>query len=338
MQKISFNFESDTYHILYDVEKEYSPFHSHIVEGENSGRKIVCKEIPKAHYPETEKGQKLIDALLINTGNLNEKLQGIYEIRQIDGKIFILKEYIAGRSLEYILADKSLKKKVKRKFVISCGLDVAGTLHSIHLKGIVHRNIKPSNIIVRADEAGNIDFENPSFSIVDYEKGQLNGMNILNFNKIPFNLQYSAPEQVLQEQELIDASSDLFSLTTMLYELDTKDKPFHHKRNDMVLNLQLGHHILRNAHMPIELYTFMHKGTQKYKFQLPPHKYEVDERREMLEKGKELRFHSALGYIKALGIVSEKLENSKGEGAKVLGGFKQLKLSYALKKIKPDKK
>lgn len=298
------------------------------------GKIFVVKAVPAVFFPQSEKGVELVKNIFQNIHTLHEQIERIVDIVRNDEFYFFVREYVHGISLKDLLDDVNYRKKLKVVFSIKIGMQLAEILGAFHGKGFIHRNIIPSNIIFRFNSKGILDFENPMVTIVDFQKAQFNGMNLLSFNKIPYSLYYSPPEQVFHYQHLMNSSTDFYNTTACLYELYVKEKPFYHKLDTMAKVLQLGHHLLRKSHMSLPYYAFLHKGTHKYKFNKPPHMYNEDERLARFEKGQELRFHSSAEYIAALESVYENIRNEKGTGAKAIGGFRQLKVKNAFARLK----
>jgi len=128
------------------------------------------------------------------------------------GTSFIAMEYVEGKNLKQLLKDKvSFSYDRIAEIVISVGeaLDYA------HRRGIVHRDVKPANIILTNDGTVKIT----DFGIAKMESSSLTATG--QFLGTP---NYMSPEQVTAE--IVDGRSDLFSLGVVLYELLTKKKPF----------------------------------------------------------------------------------------------------------------
>jgi serine/threonine protein kinase len=128
------------------------------------------------------------------------------------GTTFIAMEYVEGKNLKQLLKDKvSFSYDRIAEIVISVGeaLDYA------HRRGIVHRDVKPANIILTTDGTVKIT----DFGIAKMESSSLTATG--QFLGTP---NYMSPEQVAGE--IVDGRSDLFSLGVVLYELLTKKKPF----------------------------------------------------------------------------------------------------------------
>ncbi len=141
--------------------------------------------------------------------NLNHSgIVSIIEAGEDEGVYFIAFEYIEGRTLQ---AELSEGRKFKPSEIISIGRQLAEALAYAHQHGIIHRDIKPGNIMITPDGRALItDFGVAKLLGTDTHGGESGAA----FVGTP---QYSSPEQVTASQ--IDARTDIFSLGAVLYEM-----------------------------------------------------------------------------------------------------------------------
>jgi serine/threonine protein kinase len=144
----------------------------------------------------------------------------IYDIDEYEGRIFIAMERVDGVNLKTYLSRHTLTTTQ----IAEIGLQIAGALGAAHVKGIVHRDIKPGNLIV--SESGTVkvlDFGLARrFKTADTDELGPEGSTIPGRPMGTAN--YMAPERILQLP--IDPRSDLFSLGVILYEMATGRLPF----------------------------------------------------------------------------------------------------------------
>ena len=125
---------------------------------------------------------------------------------------FIAMEYIEGKNLKMLLAEKTPFTYDQIADMIA---QVAEAIDYAHRKGIIHRDIKPANIIITADE---------KVKITDFGIAKVASSNLTTTGQFLGTPNYMSPEQVSGAP--VDGRSDIFSLGVVLYELLTKRKPF----------------------------------------------------------------------------------------------------------------
>ena len=183
-------------------------------------RKVALKFLPEesADDPDAERRfQREADTIAqLNHPNICT----IYDIDRYDGRAFIAMECVEGLNLKTYMARHDLSTTE----IVEISLQIAAALGSAHAKGIVHRDIKPGNIIV--GETGQVkvlDFGLARrFKTVDTEELGADGSTLPGRPMGTAN--YMAPERILQLP--LDPRSDLFSLGVVIYEMATGRLPF----------------------------------------------------------------------------------------------------------------
>ncbi len=135
----------------------------------------------------------------------------IHDIQEYDGQLFIVMEYVDGQTL----GEK--KGTISSKQATEIGIQIAEGLAAAHEKGIVHRDIKPDNIMIRKDGIA---------QIMDFGLAKLKGSvsQLTKEGSTVGTAAYMSPEAV-QGQDT-DHRSDIFSLGVLLHELFTGELPF----------------------------------------------------------------------------------------------------------------
>ncbi|HEX7614330.1 MAG TPA: protein kinase [Thermoanaerobaculia bacterium] len=128
------------------------------------------------------------------------------------GTSFIAMEYVEGKNLKQLLKDKVSFSYDRIAEIVT---NVGDALDYAHRRGIVHRDVKPANIILTNDG---------TVKITDFGIAKINSSSLTATGQFLGTPNYMSPEQVTGEA--VDGRSDLFSLGVVLYELLTKKKPF----------------------------------------------------------------------------------------------------------------
>src|SRR5690348_12656781 len=125
---------------------------------------------------------------------------------------FIAMEYIEGKNLKSLLAEKAPFSYDQIADMIA---QVAEAIDYAHRKGIIHRDIKPANIIITTDE---------KVKITDFGIAKVASSNLTTTGQFLGTPNYMSPEQVSGAS--VDGRSDIFSLGVVLYEMLSRRKPF----------------------------------------------------------------------------------------------------------------
>jgi serine/threonine-protein kinase len=135
----------------------------------------------------------------------------IYDAGEDNGIFYIAMEYIEGTTLDHVLAERQIldpDEIVRISRETSKGLDYA------HAHGIIHRDVKPANIMLTAQG---------SVKIMDFGIAKAGG-SMTSTGQVLGTPNYMSPEQV--KGKSLDGRTDLFSFGVTLYEMVTGEKPF----------------------------------------------------------------------------------------------------------------
>jgi len=180
------------------------------------GRTVAIKTIRFDVYTQPELREEAQQRFLRearSAGNLSHpNIVTIYDVGEDEGMAYIAMEYIEGQSLEAHLASK---KKYSLEESVRLILEVADGLDHAHRKGIVHRDVKPGNILIDADGRPRI---------VDFGIARVTASTLTHTSVLLGTPSYMSPEQVAGQK--VDQRSDIFALGVILYEMLTMGKPF----------------------------------------------------------------------------------------------------------------
>ena len=129
-----------------------------------------------------------------------------------EGLAFIAMEYVRGTNLKVLLQGD---QPLTLPFIVEVIAQVSDALDYAHSHRVVHRDVKPANILITADNR---------VKITDFGIARLDTSNLTQEGQLLGTPNYMAPEQI-QGRE-IDHRADLFALGVVLYEMLTRHKPF----------------------------------------------------------------------------------------------------------------
>src|SRR5262245_19851 len=145
----------------------------------------------------------------------HENIIQIYYADDQDGFYYFVMEYIDGMDLSQLLAQvKRQGKLLPQAEVLQMGRAVASALDYAHRRGIIHRDVKPSNILVAKD--GRVVLADFGLAM-DAEQGSM--------GEVMGSARYVAPEQARNSSSAVP-QSDVYSLGVVLYEMLTGQVPF----------------------------------------------------------------------------------------------------------------
>jgi tetratricopeptide (TPR) repeat protein len=145
----------------------------------------------------------------------------IYEVGEQDGRAFIVMQYVEGETL----AARSQRHRLATSEILDIMISVADGLGEAHARGMVHRDIKPQNIMITArGQAKILDFGLAKTAADADAAGVDTQSQWTQAGSIVGTAPYMSPEQV--KGQALDARSDIFSFGAVLYELLTGSGPF----------------------------------------------------------------------------------------------------------------
>ncbi len=176
--------------------------------------RYVAVKILREEYTENEQFIKKFDRESQAAAGLSDpNIVSVYDVG-VDGDVyFIIMEYVDGITLKQYLTQKGrLDYEEATNFII----DIAEALKCAHEHGIIHRDIKPQNIMLTSDLTPKVT----DFGIAR----AITSATITMTNQTMGSVHYISPEQA--RGGYVDARSDLYSLGIMYYELLTGELPF----------------------------------------------------------------------------------------------------------------
>ena len=159
---------------------------------------------------------------------------GIHDRGDHEGRLWIAMDYVDGTDLAHQVAQR-YPSGMPTDLVLTIITAVASALDYAHKKGLLHRDVKPANIIV-----ADLDSDDPSVLLADFgiarPMDDISGITTTNMTV--GTLAYAAPEQLMGET--IDGRADQYALAATTYNLLTGSQLFPHTNPAVVISRQLN--------------------------------------------------------------------------------------------------
>jgi eukaryotic-like serine/threonine-protein kinase len=176
---------------------------------------VALKRILPAHANDGDFIRMFLDEARLAATLRHPAIAQVFEIAHVDGEYFFTMEYIAGQNLRRVLRSGG-KSGLALEHALGITLQLASALHHAHTRGIVHRDVSPSNVLVSYDGA---------VKLVDFGIAKASSSHaVTRAGTVKGNLVYMSPEQCAGLA--VDGRSDIFSLGLVLHELLTGERPF----------------------------------------------------------------------------------------------------------------
>ncbi|MGB2698543.1 MAG: FlgO family outer membrane protein [Candidatus Zixiibacteriota bacterium] len=175
-------------------------------------RVVALKFLPQHLTDEAEEKKRFVQEAKAASGLNHPNIATIYEIDEYEEQIFMAMEYVEGKTLKQTIG----KEPLPIKDVLNIGIQICEGLNMAHEKGIVHRDIKSSNIMLTSRD---------QVKIMDFGLAKLKGAaDGTDTRSTLGTTAYMSPEQAQGEE--VDQRTDIFSCGVVLYELLTGRLPF----------------------------------------------------------------------------------------------------------------
>jgi hypothetical protein len=155
----------------------------------------------------------------------------VHEVGSVEDRVYIVSSYVGGVDLSEYLLGLPERTLSMREVAMLCA-HIAGKLHHAHRFGVIHGNLKPTNIRLMPDQ-------NPclfDFSLNDREFG----LQMTENGRIVGTAAYLAPEQLPGQRREPDAQTDVYALGAILYELLTGQRPFAGEGEELLRQIAKG--------------------------------------------------------------------------------------------------
>jgi serine/threonine-protein kinase len=186
------------------------------------GRQVALKFLPQSLREDRERLRRFQHEARAASALNHPNVATIYEIGEAADLTFIAMEYIEGITLDQKISGRPLSVPE----IVNISIQVADALGDAHSRGVIHRDIKPGNIMVtRRDQAKVLDFGLAKITSLDtLQNSEIATAVKTSPGLVMGTVQYMSPEQALGQT--IDQRSDIWSLGVVVYEMATGRKPF----------------------------------------------------------------------------------------------------------------
>ncbi len=248
------------------------------------GRQVAIKTLTE-NFVEDKEMLRRFTREATKTGSLmHPNIVIVYDVGEQDGFPYIVMEYVPGEPLERIIQSNRYFPVTSKLAVIE---QVCLALGYAHRNDVIHRDVKPANVIVQQDDQAKLlDFGIAHHEQVDREHRLTKAGNVVG------TMRYMAPERLRGIP--FDGRSDLFSTGVMLYELITGHLPFYGE------DVALFHQILHEPAPPLS----------KYLVDYPTGLETIIER--TLAKNPDDRYSNAEEMAAEIAAISERLRKEQG--------------------------
>jgi serine/threonine protein kinase/Tfp pilus assembly protein PilF len=187
------------------------------------GREVAVKVLPTDVASSAERLARFEHEARTVAGLNHPNIVTLYSVEDVDGVRFLTMELVEGQTLSTLVAPGGLPLPRLLALVIP----LAEALATAHERGVVHRDLKPGNVMVtREGRVKVLDFGLAKLVAADttVHVGVTTAASLSGEGQILGTTAYMAPEQL--KGETVDARSDLFAMGIIIYELATGRSPF----------------------------------------------------------------------------------------------------------------
>ncbi len=202
-------------------------------------RQVAIKVLPPQFAADAQLRQRF-DREARSVGSLNHPhICVLYDIGEQNGVAYLVMEYLEGETL----AARLSRGPLPAEDVVQYATEIADALDRAHRHGVIHRDLKPGNVMLTRTGTKLLDFglaRAPAEQIFGSETRPPGDTPITALGALVGTLQYMSPEQL--EGPAIDARTDLFALGAVIYEMATGERAFPGQSQASIIAGILNHH------------------------------------------------------------------------------------------------
>jgi eukaryotic-like serine/threonine-protein kinase len=184
----------------------------YLAEDQELGRRVAIKILDNRHAADDSFIERFRREAKNAAGLSHPNIVSIYDRGEAEGTYYIAMEYLSGRSLKELIVSRG---PTPVRIAIDYTRQILAAIGYAHRHGIVHRDIKPHNVVVDADGR---------LKVTDFGIARSGASQMTEVGSIIGTAQYLSPEQA--KGAPVDQRSDLYSVGIVLYEMLTGKVPF----------------------------------------------------------------------------------------------------------------
>lgn len=200
------------------------------------GRKVVLKLLDTAQRDSAEQVERFVNEGRLVAALSHPHIVTVYDVGIAESCVYLSMEYVEGGDLR-----QRMGARMPPREALDIVLRIASALQAAHQSGIVHRDVKPANILFRRDGT-------PLLSDFGIAKKLTLDHDLTSTGVFLGSPNYMAPEQ--SEAGPIDGRADLYSLGVILFEMLTGTKPY---QSDSVIDVIVKHRQAPIPRLPADL-------------------------------------------------------------------------------------
>src|SRR4051812_40683066 len=195
----------------------------HLAEHQTLRRRAALKIIAPDLADDSDFRERFLREARIAATLTHPNVVTVYDAGEIDGLLYIAMQYVPGPDLAAILREE---RRLGPYRVLDIGRQVAAALDAAHAAGLIHRDVKPANVLIDGRHAYLTDFG------LTKDLGSHVGDSLTRVGEVVGTTHYLAPEQV--EGKAVDGRADVYALACLIHHTLTGEVPFP-RDNDMAV-------------------------------------------------------------------------------------------------------
>jgi serine/threonine protein kinase len=260
------HFIQRAYHSIERMGNQHTRAFSSVVSAvcNETGEKVIIKWTTKENT-----GSKAYQAIK-NEAKFNFETDGLPKDTRLledESNCYLIRKFIEGIPFDAYGKSIPLKRRIQIVQHLVGGL--IPLMDELKQQSIVHADIKPSNLIIQEQDG--------SLNVFLVDFGLAIQRDNLPDRKTLFPLGYAAPELILNQLQLVDHRTDLFSIGIVIWRFLAERLPLAHPNPSIFTNLQLAHPLPAHDNIPEAFYSILARACVKPTFRTAPNQmYEED--------------------------------------------------------------